>query len=74
MKRSEIKKLKEKTLEELQKELIASRESLRTLRFELASGKVKNSAAVREMRRKIARLLGFIREKERAAEKDKTKV
>lgn len=65
MKRSEVQKLKEKSLDELKKELIQSRESLRALRFDLASGKVKNSSEVREMRKKIARLITLVREKER---------
>ena len=61
MKKNEIKKLKEKNTTELQKGLAEAREELRTLRFDLASGKVKNVQSINEVRKKIARMLTFIK-------------
>ncbi len=63
MKKSEVQKLKEKSMQDLAVELRDAKEKMRALRFELAGGKVKNSAAVREVRRKIARINTFIKEK-----------
>ncbi len=60
MKKSEIQKLKSGQEKELTKELQEARESLRSLKFELASGKVKNMQLVRETKKKIARILTFV--------------
>ncbi|KKU11940.1 MAG: 50S ribosomal protein L29 [Parcubacteria group bacterium GW2011_GWB1_45_7] len=56
-------KLREKGIEELNKETAKEKQKLQELKFDLARGKVKNSAAVRDSRRKIAKLLTFINEK-----------
>lgn len=61
MKRNEIKKLKDKTVAELSKELIEAREGLRAMKFELAQGKIKNVRAINETKKKIARILTFIK-------------
>ena len=37
--------------------LLAQREHLRNLRFDLAAGKVKNVRAIRELKKEIARIL-----------------
>ncbi len=63
MKKSEIQKLKTKSAPELEKDLAESREKLRMLISDLASGKVKNTSDVREIRKRIARILTFLREK-----------
>lgn len=60
MKLREIKELKNKSAEELQKLLRESREELRVFRFDLAAGKVKNVSAIREVRKRIARILTFL--------------
>lgn len=60
MKLREIKELKNKSTEELHKLLHESREELRVLRFDLAAGKVKNVSAIREVRKRIARVLTFL--------------
>lgn len=60
MKKNDIKKLKEKNTAELQKDLAESREHLRTLKFDLAAGKVKNVGLITETRKKIARMMTFI--------------
>ncbi len=64
MKKNDIKKLGDKTIPDLKKTLVEAREELRTLRFDLAAGKVKNIQKAKEVRKKIARVLTFIRLKE----------
>ena len=59
-------KLREKSSEDLTKEVASEIKRLQELSFALARGKVKNSAIVRETRRRIARLQTFINEKEKA--------
>ena len=44
---------------ELQKILQENRERLRQLRFDLASGKVKNVREIRRLKKEIARILTF---------------
>lgn len=60
MKSSELNQNKK---EELQKILQDKRENLRQLKFDLASGKVKNVRSVREMKKDIARILTVLRQK-----------
>ena len=62
MKRKEIGQLKEKTAEELQNELLANKEKLRALKFDLYSGKVKNVKNIHQTKKIIARILTFIQE------------
>ena len=64
MKKNEIKKLGDKTIADLRKSLTEAREELRTLKFDLAAGKVKNIQRAKEAKKKIARILTFIRLKE----------
>ncbi len=61
MKKNDIKKLKESKTADLQKEVAEARESLRTLKFDFAAGKVKNVGLINETKKKIARMLTFIR-------------
>ena len=63
MKRDDIQKLKAKTGMELEKDLTDSRERLGVLTFDLASGKVKNAAEIRDIKKRIARILTFLKEK-----------
>ncbi|MBI2041757.1 MAG: 50S ribosomal protein L29 [Candidatus Nealsonbacteria bacterium] len=49
--------LKQKSPEELKKLLQDNREGLRQLKFDLASGKVKNIREIRQIRRDVARIL-----------------
>ena len=60
MKKKAISELKEKTLGELQAELLSNQEKLRILKFDLMGGKVKNVKSIRETRRIVARILTFI--------------
>lgn len=49
--------------QELQRNLSEKRERLRQLRFDLASGKVKNVGEVREIKRDIARIITISKKK-----------
>ena len=49
--------LKQKPKPELQHFLVDSRDRLRSLKFDLASGKVKNVREIRELKKTIARIL-----------------
>ena len=53
----EIQELRGKSKDELNALLLDKRESLRVLKFDLASGKVKNIRLIRELRKDIARIL-----------------
>jgi large subunit ribosomal protein L29 len=58
-----INEFKQKSKQELQKLLLDSREKLRQLRFNLASGKVKNVREIRKLKKDIARMLTIINKK-----------
>ena len=60
MKRDDIQKLKSKPRAELEKDLTESRERLGALVFDLASGKVKTTSEIRDLKKKIARILSFL--------------
>lgn len=55
--------LKQKLKPELEKLLQDSREKLRQLRFDLASGKVKNVGEIRQIKKDIARILTILCQK-----------
>lgn len=46
--------------QEMERQITASREELRKLRFDLAAGKVKDIKVISETKKKIARLMTFI--------------
>ncbi|MDO8551320.1 MAG: 50S ribosomal protein L29 [bacterium] len=56
----ELPELKQKSKEELTKLLQDSREKVRQLKFDLASGKVKNVREIRQIKKDIARMLTFL--------------
>lgn len=60
MKKQEVKDLHNRPKEELQKMSREFREKLRGLTLDLAAGKVKNEAALREVKKDIARVETFI--------------
>ena len=60
MKKNDIKKLKEKNVADLVKDVAEAREELRKLKFDLAAGKVKNVRLITETKKKISRMLTFI--------------
>lgn len=53
--------LHQKSLPELNRLLIENRERLRQLRFDLASGKVKNVREIRKIKKDIARILTLLK-------------
>ena len=55
-----IKELRRKPKAELEKMLRDSRDEMRKLRFDLASGKVKNVKAIRAIKKDIARILTIL--------------
>ena len=57
-----ITEIRQKTKSELQKLLQDLQEKLRQLRFNLASGKIKNVKEIREIKKDIARILTIINE------------
>jgi ribosomal protein L29 len=63
MKKNDIQKLKEMAPQEMERVIANAREELRSLKFDLAAGKVKDIRAISETRKKIARLMTFINEK-----------
>ena len=63
MKKSEIKKLSNMSAGELLKEVAAEKDKLRSMKFDLAAGKVKNISAIRELKKDIARMLTFANKK-----------
>jgi len=64
MKIKEIQELKNRPVGELEKVLKEQREKLRTLRFDLVAGKVKNVSELRKVRKNIARTLTFLHQKQ----------
>lgn len=60
MKTKELQKL---TDSELKKALEQNQEKLRSLRFDLASGKVKNVREIRETRKTVARVYTLLKER-----------
>jgi ribosomal protein L29 len=62
MKKKDIQELKNKTVGELEHVVSESSERLRTLRFDLAAGKVKNVNELHQTRKKIARAKTFLAE------------
>lgn len=58
-----IKELNQKSKDELKKNLGENRELLRSLRFDLAAGKVKNIRQLRTVKKDIARILTLLNQK-----------
>jgi large subunit ribosomal protein L29 len=58
--------LRELSLEELRKRLVDEEQNLANLRFQLATSQLESPIKVRTVRRDIARLQTFIRQKELA--------
>ncbi|MCK4781980.1 50S ribosomal protein L29 [Candidatus Parcubacteria bacterium] len=56
-----ITELKQKSQKELQKLLMDNQEELRQMRFDLASGKIKNVREIRQVRKDIARILTILK-------------
>jgi large subunit ribosomal protein L29 len=63
MKRKDIQELKLRSEAELLRLVHDAGERLRALRFDLAAGKVKDISEIREVKKSIARMKTFIKEK-----------
>ena len=63
MKKTEIAKLRTMNEAELVRTANEDREKLRGMKFDLSAGKVKSAAAVRDLKKKIARMMTFTRQK-----------
>lgn len=60
MKKKQIQEIKNKSADELKKDLIDHRDKIRKLKFDLAQGKVKNSREIGEIKKTIARILTLL--------------
>lgn len=58
-----LQELRQKSREELEKLLKDNREKLRQLRFDLASGKLKNIREIRKIKKNVARILTILNKK-----------
>lgn len=66
MKNKELNELKAKSLQDLINDLKNKKNELFTLRFQLATGQLQNTAAIREVKRDIARVKTIISQREKA--------
>ena len=64
--KDELNNLKQKTLAELETDLKAKKSELLKLRFQLATGQIENTAAIRECKKDIARVKTIMRQRELA--------
>jgi ribosomal protein L29 len=63
MKKSNFQELKKHDINDLRKKLNVSRSGLRSLRFDLAAGKIKNVSLIHKTKKDIARILTAINAK-----------
>ncbi len=61
-----VEELKNKSVEELQSELVAAKKELFNLRFQNATNQLDNTARIKDVRKNIARINTVITEKARA--------
>ena len=61
-----IEELKGKSVEELNKDLVAAKKELFNLRFQNATNQLDNTARIKEVRKNIARIQTVITQKARA--------
>ena len=64
--KDELNNLKQKTLAELETDLKAKKSELLNLRFQLVTGQLENTAAIRECKKDIARVKTIMRQREMA--------
>ena len=64
--KDELKELQAKTMAELDTDLKNKKSELFNLRFQLATGQLQNTAAIRECKKDIARVKTIIRQRELA--------
>jgi len=56
--------IREKTVEEVRDDLLAAEENLQTIRFQLVTSQLENTAALNAAKKEIARLKTVLREHE----------
>ena len=61
-----VEELRGKSVEELNKDLVAAKKELFNLRFQNATNQLDNTARIKEVRKNIARIQTVITEKARA--------
>ncbi len=61
-----VEELKNKSVEELNKDLVAAKKELFNLRFQNATNQLDNTARIKEVRKNIARIQTVITQKARA--------
>ena len=61
-----VEELKGKSVEELNKDLVAAKKELFNLRFQNATNQLDNTARIKEVRKNIARINTVITEKSKA--------
>jgi ribosomal protein L29 len=61
MKKKELAEYKNKSIEELEKELANFRSRLSALKWDLIQGKVKNIREIRQIKKTVAQILTLIR-------------
>ena len=66
MKKNELKEMMNRSIEELSTELQNKKIELFNLRFQLATGQLQNTAAIRDCKKDIARVQTIIRQRELA--------
>ena len=64
--RENLNALQQKTMAELDTDLKAKKSELLNLRFQLATGQLENTAAIRECKKDIARVKTIMRQREMA--------
>lgn len=62
-----VEELKQKSVEELNSELVAAKKELFNLRFQNATNQLDNTARIKDVRRNIARIQTVITQKSKAA-------
>ncbi len=67
--KDELKALQAKTIAELDTDLKNKKSELFNLRFQLATGQLQNTAAIRECKKSIARVKTVLRQRELAEKK-----
>ena len=69
MKKNELKEMMARSTAELSTELENKKSELFNLRFQLATGQLQNTAAIRECKKDIARVKTIMRQRELAEKK-----
>ncbi len=60
---AKIREWREKSKDSLNQEIIPLKEKLRSLRFQLSSGKIKNNHEIQQTKKDIARILTIVKQK-----------